>query len=442
MWILFPLVFSRSSSYHIIANKRSKKEVKTVLRTILHVDMNSYYASVECLHHPEIRDKPVAVGGDVEQRHGIILAKNEIAKRFGIKTGEALWQAKQKCPNLVIVPPDFHQYLRFSRLAKRIYLDYTDQVEPFGLDECWLDVTGSLRVAGDGRKIAEEISGRIKRELGLTVSIGVSYNKVFAKLGSDFKKPDAITCIGLKNFKELAWPLPVGNLLYVGRATKKKLANLGVHTIGQLAEISLKALRSNFGKWGEILSCFANGYDASPVAVYDNQPEIKSIGNSATTPRDLTDNEDVKMVLMVLVDSVGRRLREQGLKARTVCISVRDNFLFSFTRQKTLRQYSSISSEFFAAAMELFVRHYSWCRPVRSIGVSVSDLAPDSVYTQTNLFQDESQRLHREKLDRTIDWLKSRYGTAAVRPALLLKDQALSGFDPKEQHTIHPVGYF
>jgi DNA polymerase IV len=410
-------------------------------RVILHSDANSFYASVECLYHPEIRDKPVAVGGDVEARHGIILTKNQIAKKYNIKTGEALWQAKQKCPDLVIVPPNFPLYMRFSKMARKIYLDYTDQVEPFGLDEAWLDVTGSA-VKGDGLTIAKEISARIKYEMGITVSIGVSYNKIFAKLGSDLKKPDAISVISKENYKQIAWPLPASDLLYVGRATEKKLTSLGIHTIGDLAGTSNQVLRSFFGKWGDVLYCFSNGLDTSPVSKFDNQPTIKSIGNSTTTPRDLENNEDVKIILFVLADSVARRLREQGFKARTVCISVRDNQLFSFTRQYTLKQYTNITSEIAREGFSLFCKQYHWLKPIRSIGISVTDFVSDTIATQTDLFSDEKSREKREHLDCTVDWLKNRFGSYCVQPAVLLADRQLSGFDPKRDHTIHPVGYF
>ena len=410
-------------------------------RVILHSDCNSFYAAVECLHRPEIRNKPVAVGGDVEQRHGIILAKNEIAKKYNIKTGEALWQAKQKSPDLIIVPPDYHKYERFSKMARNIYLDYTDQVEPFGLDECWLDVTGSA-AKGDGMTIAKEINARIKYELGITVSIGVSYNKIFAKLGSDYKKPDAITEISKDNFKGIAWPLPAGDLLYVGRATERKLHSYCIRTIGELANTSEKLLYSMFGKWGDVLYAFSNGLDTTLVSQFDNQPTIKSIGNSTTSPRDLANNEDVKIILFVLADSVARRLREQGFKARTVCISVRDNELCSFTRQFTMKQYTNITSEIAQEGICLFLHHYRWCKPIRSIGISVTDLVNDTVVTQLDLFTDEISREKKEHLDSAVDWLKKRFGSYCVQPAVLLSDRQLSGFDPKRDHTIHPVGYF
>ena len=411
-------------------------------RIILHSDCNSFYASVECLHHPEIREKPVAVGGDIEQRHGIILAKNQLAKQFHVSTGEAIWQAKQKCPELIVLPPNFPLYLRFSRLARDIYLDYSSRVEPFGLDEAWLDITSRENQKDKGEKTAQEIRKRIREELGITVSIGVSYNKIFAKLGSDYQKPDAVTLITKENYRQIAWPLPLSDLLYVGPATKRKLNGFGVHTIGELAQTPVEILRSKFGKIGDILWCFSNGLDSSPVADFQNQPVVKSIGNSTTAPRDLERDEDVKMILYVLADSVARRLREQGLKGRTIHISVRDNSLFSFTRQKSLLSYTNLTGEIAGEALSLFREHYRWKRPVRSVGISVSDLAADTIYSQTSLFCDEVKREKVERLDKALDRLKARFGTFAVQPAVLLKDRKLSGFDPKNDHIIHPVGYF
>ena len=411
-------------------------------RIILHSDCNSFYASVECLHHPEIREKPVAVGGDIEQRHGIILAKNQLAKQFHVSTGEAIWQAKQKCPELIVLPPNFPLYLRFSRLARDIYLDYSNRVEPFGLDEAWLDITSSENQKDKGERTAHEIRKRIREELGITVSIGVSYNKIFAKLGSDYRKPDAVTMITKENYRQIAWPLPVSDLLYVGPATKRKLNGFGVHTIGELAQTPVEILRSKFGKIGDILWCFSNGLDSSPVADFQNQPVVKSIGNSTTAPRDLESGEDVKMILYVLADSVARRLREQGLKGRTIHISVRDNSLFSFTRQKSLLSYTNLTGEIAGEALSLFREHYQWKRPVRSIGISVSDLEAGTICSQTSLFCDEVKREKVERLDKALDRLKARFGTFAVQPAVLLKDRKLSGFDPKNDHIIHPVGYF
>ncbi|HCM24727.1 MAG TPA: DNA polymerase IV [Ruminococcaceae bacterium] len=411
-------------------------------RVILHSDCNSFYASVECLYHPEIRNKPVAVGDEPEHRHGIILTKNQIAKKYGIKTGEPLWKAKQRCPDLVIVPPNYPLYQHFSQMARKIYLEYTDRVEPFGIDESWLDVTGSTKLRGDGEKIAKEINRRIREELGITVSVGVSWNKIFAKFGSDYKKPDAVTGITKDNFKEIVWPQPVEDLLYVGPATKKKLNGIGVHTIGGLAKTPQQYLHSRFGKWGDVLYDFSNGLDITPVAKYDSTRAVKSIGNSTTTIRDLKNSEDVKMILYVLAESVGRRIREQGFKGRELSVAVRDNQLCTVAKQCKFEKYTNISAEIAAKSFWLFRRFYTWNRPIRSIGISISDFAHDDVPTQTDLFSDERGRIRLERLDGTVDILKRRFGNYCIQRASLLREPSLTGFNPKDENTIHPVGYF
>ena len=278
-------------------------------RTILHSDCNCFYASVELLHHPELRGKPVAVGGDPEARHGIVLTADYTAKRYGVKTGMALWQAKQVCPDITFLPPRMDLYLRFSRMAQEIYADYTDKREPYGIDESWLDVTDSATLKGDGFHIAQEISSRMKKELGITVSVGVSFNKIFAKLGSDYKKPDAITTMYEDEFQRKAWCLPVSDLLYVGNATNKKLYSMGIRTIGDLAESDETLLVRKLGKMGSILWAFANGYDESPVKLENTSAPVKSVGNSTTTPKDMETDEDVKIVLYILAESVAARLR-------------------------------------------------------------------------------------------------------------------------------------
>ena len=297
-------------------------------RTILHSDCNCFYASVELLHHPELRGKPVAVGGDPEARHGIVLTADYTAKKYGVKTGMALWQAKQVCPDITFLPPRMDLYLRFSRMAQEIYADYTDKREPYGIDESWLDVTDSATLKGDGFHIAQEISSRMKKELGITVSAGVSFNKIFAKLGSDYKKPDAITTMYEDEFQRKAWCLPVSDLLYVGNATNKKLYSMGIRTIGDLAKSDETLLVRKLGKMGSILWAFANGYDESPVKLENTSAPVKSVGNSTTTPRDMETDEDVKIVLYILAESVAARLRENGFRCRTVEISVRDKELF------------------------------------------------------------------------------------------------------------------
>lgn len=409
-------------------------------RIILHSDCNSFYASVECLHNAKIRSKPVAVGGDAENRHGIILAKNEIAKKYNIKTGEAIWQAKQKCPELIVVPPHFELYKRFSKMAKRIYLEYTDRVESFGLDEAWLDITGNSEHS-DGFKTACEISRRIKEELGITVSIGVSFNKIFAKFGSDYKKPDAITCITRENYKDIVWNAPASDLLYVGRATKKKLKDIGIYTIGEIANTPLEILRSHLGKWGDLLYGFANGYDSSPVTRFDEHSEVKSIGNSTTTPKDIKTLEDAKIVLYVLCDSVCRRMRQQGFIAKTVCISVRDTKLNTFNRQHTMDDYTNLTAIITKNAYELFKANCRMDTPLRSIGVAVTDFAHEDIPHQINMLVNEERLSQNIELDKTLDRLKQRFGNYIVRPAVLLSDNMLSGFNPKDDHTIQPVSY-
>ncbi len=412
-------------------------------RAILHVDMNNFYASVECLHDPSLRGKPVAVGGSVEARHGIILAKNYEAKEYGVKTGEAMWQARQKCPGLIIVPPHYDRYLRFSCLAREIYEDYTDQVEPFGLDEYWLDVTGSRQAKGEAMKIAEAIRARVKEELGVTVSIGVSYNKVFSKLGSDMKKPDAITLLTPDNYREKAWPLPAEDLLYVGPATKRKLYARNITTIGRVANTDPKLLQSWLGKWGLVLHAFANGQDTSPVKRAGQEHVIKSVGNSTTTPRDVTNPEEARVVFWTLAESVAARLREYRLKGRTVQISLRDNRLYAFERQLTLRQPTNLSGELLEAAMALLKKHYRFEQPLRSIGLRACNLLPEDIPVQLSLFdQDMAARIRQEKLERAIDGLRARFGHGAVLRGVLYAAPDLGMLNPREEHTIHPVGYF
>lgn len=411
-------------------------------RTILHCDMDAFYASCECFYRPEIRNLPVAVGGDPEARHGIILAKNQKAKIAGVKTGSALWEARSRCPQLVIVPPNYSLYMRYSKMAREIYEEYTNQVEPFGLDEAWLDVGGSRLIHGEGGKIANELRKRITRELGITASIGVSYNKVFAKLGSDMNKPNGLAVITQDNYKEKVWPLPVGDLLYVGPATKRKLWSLGVDTIGRLANMPSDSLRRNFGKWGLMLHLFANGKDESPVARQDIESQIKGIGNSSTTPRDLENNEDVKLVYYVLCESVAERLREHGFRARTVQISVRDKDLISFVRQGKLPKATNLSTELCKKAMELFCANYGWDKPIRSIGIRATDLIPICDEIQLSFIEDKEKLTRMERLEATIDDLRRRFGHYAVSRASLLGDQKLNAINPKDDHVIFPVGYF
>jgi DNA polymerase-4 len=409
-------------------------------RTILHVDLNNFYASVECLYRPELRDKPLVVCGDAEARHGIVLAKNQPAKQLGIKTGDVIWEAKLKCPGLITVPADFRKYLRFSRSARAIYADYTDQIEAFGIDECWLDVTGSLKLFGSGPVIADTIRQRFKEELGLTASIGVSYNKIFAKLGSDMKKPDATTTITEDNYRDKVWPLPVSELLYVGRSTRQKLQNRAIRTIGDLARADTKNLKLMLGVWGETLWSFANGFDSAPIRLTGEESLIKSVGNSTTAVRDLLNNLDVKLIIYVLAESVAARLRKHGLKCKTISISVRDKELYSFERQGKLTTPTFVSGEIAEKAMELFCANYRWGNPIRSLGVRGADLVTAAGNLQLDLFDDKKPEA--EGLERTIDSLRRRFGHYSIQRCAMLLDRQLTGFNPKDDHTIHPVSYF
>ncbi|BBF41726.1 DNA polymerase IV [Lachnospiraceae bacterium KM106-2] len=411
-------------------------------RVILHSDINACYAAIEHLHRPELNGKPLAVGGDPEARHGIVLTADYIAKKYGVKTGMALWQAKQVCPELNIVSPRMDLYLRFSRMAHEIYGEYTDLQEPYGVDESWLDVTASSSLKGDGYKIAKEISNRMKSELGITVSIGVSFNKIFAKLGSDYKKPDAITTMYEDEFKSKAWALPVSDLLYVGRSTNQKLARFGIKTIGDLARTDEHLLMSLLGKMGGILWAFANGYDDSPVKMEHTPAPIKSIGNSTTTPRDLENDEDVKIVLYILAESVASRLRDNGFKCRVVEISVRDNELYSFTRQHKIDHATNITGEIATEAYRIFKENYNWRKPIRSVGVRGADLVNDNYWEQMDLFSSVEQREKQMKLDDAVDTIRRRFGFYSVQRGLMYRDKMLSSVNAKEDHTTHPIGYF
>ena len=407
------------------------------MRTILHSDLNNFYASVECVYEPALKEVPMAVCGDPQARHGIVLAKNMLAKRTGIVTGEAIWQARQKCPDLVVKPPNFKLYQRFSKLMKAIYADYTYRIESFGLDECWLDVTGH-RMSGEA--IADELRLRAREELGLTLSVGVSFNKIFAKLGSDMKKPDATTVISQENFRDKVWPLPAGELLFVGPATRRKLLSRNLRTIGDIARCDPGALRSALGKNGEMLWVFANGLDRTPVMAVDEGLPVKSVGNSTTTPRDIQNEQDAHMVLMVLSESVAERLREQGLQGRTVALWVRDCDLGSFSAQRKLRSATALASEICACALALFRENYRWAKPIRSLGVAVSDLEFSGGDEQLSMFPDVG-RERRYELETAVGDIRRRFGHFAIQRASLLGYREFGAINPRDDHTIHPVGW-
>ena len=414
-------------------------------RIILHSDCNCFYAAVEMLHNPALRDVPMAVGGDPEARHGIVLTANYIAKRRGVRTGMALWQAREACKDVVIVTPSYDEYIRFSGKARKIYGDYTDLVEPFGLDESWLDITHSAQMLGspDGMAVASEISRRIKAELGITVSIGISWNKIFSKFGSDYKKPDAITLISRDNYRDIVWNSPVSDLLFVGRRTEVKLRKYGIVTIGHLANADPEFLHEVFGKVGYVLSAFARGEDQTPVTAAGECIPIKSVGNSTTTPRNLENDGDVRLVIYLLSESVAARLRENHFKGDVIGISIRDNGLYSFTRQHRVQIPTNISEEIAGYAWELFKANYDWEHPIRSVGVRVSNLVPDTAPHQLDLFMSEDQREKYLKADVAVSDIRRRFGYDSVLRGIMYFDRGLSGLDAKaDDHMIHPVGYF
>ncbi len=396
-------------------------------RAILHSDLNSFYASVETMLNPALRDKAIAVCGSTEDRHGIVLAKSENAKKAGIKTGMVNWEARQKCPGLIMVPPQYEQYLKYSKLTREIYQRYTDQVEPYGMDECWLDVTGSLSVLGDPLSIAEKIRRTTREELGLTVSIGVSYNKIFAKLGSDMKKPDAITVIKRCDYQEKVWPLPVSDLFYVGRATDKKLARYGIRTIGELARAPRDFLKSTLGKNGEMLWFFANGEDLSRVMPNDFQSPVKSIGHGTTCTADLESNEEVWKVMLHLTQDIGHRLCVHDMKANGVQITVKDNTLSYSQFQMQLPMATQSPMEIATVAIYLFENNYDWHTFVRAITVRAINLEPKFIPQQLTLFDDAARRARLEKLDDTIETIRGRFGKWSIYSAALLGSAKTSG---------------
>ena len=395
-------------------------------RVILHSDMNNFYASVECMLDPSLRGKPVAVCGSTSERHGIVLAKNYAAKAYGIQTGEVTWQAQQKCKDLIVVPPHYEQYIKYSKLAREIYARYTDLIEPFGMDECWLDVSGSTELFGDGCSMAHEIKETIKFELGLTVSVGVSFNKIFAKLGSDMKKPDAVTCITRNGFKEKIWSLPAGDLLGVGRASQRHLYGCGINTIGDLARTDPAILQAKMKSHGLTLWRFANGLDASEVCEMNYKSPIKSVGHGITTRRDLENDADVWPVILELSYDIGHKLREHGLSATGVSVTVRDTDLFSKEWQCKMPLSTQSDSYLSKKAFALFKKNYSWDNNIRSITIRAIELQPEDTPTQTDFFSDRTRLDKLERVDTVVDQIRGRFGKESIMRASLLTLDSLA----------------
>ena len=386
-------------------------------RIIFHIDQNCYFASVEMISRPELRNVPMAVAGDAKVRHGIILAKNEPAKKYGIKTAEAIWQAQARCPDLVLVDAHHEKYEFYSKKLREMYSEYTDKVEPFGLDECWLDMTGIVSDYDEAEEVALEIRNRVKEEFKLTCSVGISFNKVFAKLGSDYKKPDATTVFTDRNWQEKIWPLPVSDLLFVGKHTADKLAKINVKTIGDLAKTDVEFINRYLGKNGVGLWEYANGLDDSPVAESGYKRIPKSVGNSTTTAEDMTSDRQIERTLHMLSESVASRLRRHGLKGTVVQITVRDRDLGIYEKQGILYRATDDAKDIYQAARDLFKNSYDWNKGVRSIGVRCTKLVRSDSGEQLSLFAEAQKSERDERLNKAIDDINRRYGTGVIRSA-------------------------
>lgn len=392
----------------------------TMDRIILHSDCNNFFASVECVLKPELKNVPLAVAGDRETRHGIILAKNELAKRFGVQTAEPIWQAKKKCPELIIVPPHHELYREYSEKINEIYIDYTDQVERFSIDESWLDVTGSTRLFGDGKTIADTIRRRIRKEIGITVSIGVSFNKVFAKLGSDYKKPDATTVLSRENYKEILYPLPVKDMLFVGKRGYETLLKMNIKTIGDLAAADEQLLEKKLGKTAVTLVRYARGEDNEPVMPFYYQREIKSIGKGMTFPRNLLGRDDIAKGVHPLADNIASQMRRKNLKCNTVQVHIKDVNLKTISRQKTLDKPTYLTKEIFDEAMSLICENWRMDKPIRMITVTGTNFADGENGGQISLFDDIEKDTKLEKLELAMDKIRDIYGKDSITQASVL----------------------
>jgi len=384
---------------------------------ILHCDLNGFYASVECLFRPELRDVPMAVSGNPDNRHGIILAKNEHAKKFGVATAETIWQAKRKCPQLVLVQPSHGRYGEFSRKVNAIYSRFTNRVEPFGIDESWLDVRAAFKLFGSGAEIADKLRKAVRAELGLTISVGVSFNKIFAKLGSDYKKPDATTLISEEDFREIVFPLPVSNLLFVGRKTGESLSRMGIRTIGELASADGRALVRKFGRHGAFMHEAANGLGGDGVGFYGDEDEAKSVGNSVTYPRDLAGFDELNAAARDLAQTVGARLRKEKLKCCAVHVAIKNPDFKTITRQTTLDNPTNLPSAIAAAAMRIICAEWDFSSPVRMLGISCSNLRDASEpAVQMSVFAEDNKReIRSEKIEDALETLRQKYGDDIVK---------------------------
>ena len=414
-------------------------------RSILHIDLDCFYASVEIMLNPRLKGKCVAVAGDPQKRHGIILAKSYESKGYGVKTAEAIWEARRKCPQLLILPARFPIYIEYANKVREIFLRYSDMLEPFGLDECWLDITGSLSYFKmSALQIAQQIQEVVMKELGLSVSIGIAWNKVISKFASDYNKPFGICEITSENMAAIFWSAPIEELLYVGRKTKIKYQNWGLYTIGDLANDT--HFIKHFGyKVDRILQMWAQGIDDNQVHVFfEEQAEEKSIGNSMTTPKDITCMEDVSIVVWTLAESIGLRLRKKQRQGKILAITLRDTTLKSFTRRLTLTHATNSSEEIHLYAMQLIETNYDFYRDgfLRSVGVSISGLNKEKEIWQMDLFKEQQKRKQRQDIDKTMDKIRARYGYFKVQRCISIVDDDFGKHDLASDHVIFPDAVF
>lgn len=399
-------------------------------RTIFHIDQNCFFASVEMIAHPEYRNVPMAVTGDATKRHGIILARNEPAKQAGVKTAEAIWQAEQKCPGLVKVSSHYDKYAFYSGRLRAMYEEYSDRVEPFGMDECWVDLTDVIGDR-DPKELADEIRRRVRDEFKLSCSIGVSFNKIFAKLGSDYKKPDATTVITEENFREVVWPLPAADLLFVGGATANKLTEVNIRTIGDIANTPREFMSDYLGKPGDSLWLYANGIDDSPVAPADAERQYKSIGNSMTTPRDIMNRTQACGTFHTLAASVASRLRKHGLLGCNVAITVRDRDLITYEHQRTLFEPTNSEKVIYETAMDLFDESYDWHTAIRSVGVRCAKVIPEDSGVQMSMFSESQEKREEDsKLNKVIDDINRRFGDGTIKSCASMQGIMSPNYNP------------
>lgn len=392
-------------------------------RIIFHVDVNSAFLSwnaVYALQHGakvDLRKLPSIVGGNQATRHGIVLAKSIPAKKYGIQTGEPVVSARRKCPNLVVSPPDYLLYMKCSQSMIEILKEYSDKIQIFSIDECFIDMTCMQRLLGrDYHKIATEIKDRIKNELGFTVSVGISTNKLLAKMGSDLQKPDAVVTLFPEEVKEKMWPLPVRDLYMCGKATEKKLHSMGIYTIGDLARTEPEYLKYKLKSWGEMLYNFAHGIEDSEVNPNGSIPYIKSIGNSCTIHFDVEDYDTAHKVLLSLVETVGMRLRHGNFCCRLIQVSIKTNELISYSHQRKFEVPTDCTNAIYEEACRLFDNAWKG-EPIRHLGVRVSELCGND-FIQLSLFDKDWQK-HR-LIDRAIDEIRMKYGSYSVYRASFL----------------------